>query len=274
MKSPRLFTALGIAACGITSATAAVPAFADNTPDCGSAQAGAVISVVAGNCEAIYSVAGDYSFERPANAQLVNVLLVGAGGGATVSSGYGDGGGEVLFVDFTEVLSTVEFSVGAGGGGGNETGGGGGDTSFGMPLAQGGQGALWTRSAGSSGDGHSALNSSTGGGSIDDGQGNGYLPSDPELVDDNGLFPVINSELELGRGGRFEAFPTEIGFGWGGYSWLSTAQSGSDGAVIVRWTTEDLASTGYNGTALALASLGALALGTTAVLSTRRRRAQ
>ncbi len=275
MKKPQLVTAMGIAAFGLTSATPVIPAFAETGPDCGPAQVGAVISAVAGNCEAVFSVSGDYTFDVPEGSPLIHLLVIGAGGGATEystnSSGYGGGGGEVLFVDATSTEGQVDIAVGAGGDGGYSEGTAGGDSAFATTTARGGGGGVASGWSGASGNGSLSSDPWVGNGSIDEGEGAGYLPSDQELVSDSELFPAIDSELELGRGGRYEEPPAELGFGWGGSAWANTAHDGSDGAVIIRWKADSLAATGFDGTGLVLGSLAALSLGAASVLSTRRR---
>lgn len=276
MRTRSELTVFGLTVVGAASVFQAVPAFAIESPDCGEAQVGSILSVVAGNCEAVFAESGEYSFVAPEEAELIQAIVVGAGGGATEVSanenGYGGGGGEVIFVDTVANGETIAVTIGTGGASGNTDGGGGGNTLFDTTTARGGGGGAANGWAGASGDGSYADNSYVGGGSIDDGQGTGYLPSDIELVDDSVLFPLIDSELELGRGGRFEQTPAEIGFGWGGSSWNGVAQPGSDGAVLIRWKPAGLASTGFEfGNAFAVA-LAAAAVGFVAMLSPGRRR--
>jgi hypothetical protein len=268
-------TVFGVAACATAGALGAAPAIATTTVDCGPAQEGSVISVVGGNCQAVYSAAGEYTFTLPADVTIADAIIVGAGGGATEISangnGYGGGGGEVTFIDLVNPAVATAVTVGEGGAGANAEGGNGGATSFGDTTANGGEGGLAGSHSGASGRGIYSSDYFVGNGSIDDGEGVGYLPSDLELVGSSTLFPAIESELELGRGGRYEVTPAEIGFGWGGSSWAQTAQPGSDGAVIVRWTPGSLASTGAETTNIIATGLALTVIGGLTRISTRRR---
>ncbi len=282
MVTSRILATVGLTAIGAGSAISGIPAYA--ATDCGDAPSGATVNSYGSICEVVFDVAGDFSFTAPTTVSGAEAIIVGAGGGSTERSGgsvgYAGGGGEVLYIDSVDTSSPITISIGSGGAGGLNSGWDGDDgesSSLGSTEALGGYGGHGGGTAGGSGSGISANDYANGAGAKSDGPsgGHGFLPSDESLTLGSDLFPVLDSDVELGAGGRSAQRDNPLGPGAGAWTYANTAETGADGAVIIRWpSSENLASTGFSSEDLIFMSSGITALGFAAIYSTRRRRAR
>jgi len=91
-------------------------------PDCGAVPAGATLTVLGGStCQLDFTYPGSFTWTLPAGLQGLQALVVGAGGGAFVSTaddyGYAGSGGDVRYVDYSAAApgGTAAIVVGTGG---------------------------------------------------------------------------------------------------------------------------------------------------------------
>jgi hypothetical protein len=255
-------------------AFAVTPSFA--ATDCGEGT-----EVSAGICEKAYTTAGNYTFAVPASVSKMSAVLVGGGqGGGTDVYGpgsflaYGGGGGGVLFVDSVDISAPVAITVGAGGANDYSTGG---DSTVGAATAGGG-GVVGSQSGAPQGfpgftfeDGVSGVDYGSGGGAggtpTTCGAGPGLTAS--SAAAGSSFFPALVGEPELGQGGGCTGIVLlgAAGAGKGGDVFTDgatpSADAGTDGAVILRWT-PGLPDTGMNvqpwviGAGVATVAAGAL----------------
>jgi hypothetical protein len=228
-------------------------------------------------CWAVATNAGDYSFLAPANTTAVEIVFVGAGGGAgTADYGYGGNSGAVLFINDIEPGETIDIYVGAGGvndGGYGEDGEDStvtiGSTEY---VAQGGDGGEYLVGQSGSGNDFGLAGdgwTQHGAGAMGDATplipGDGWAVNDPELVGaDNPLWPAGDANI-YGAGGRGDGDNDDNSGDGGDAYWDGNGfalESGQDGAIEIRYTiaAPDLASTGVDANSIGMTA-GALGLG-------------
>lgn len=291
MKKYLALGSVGLMATGTAFAASAAQAVAP--ADCGTHEGATKIELIGTNiCSIVYSTAGNYTFTAPAGVTKLQALVIGAGAtGYQSGDGYAGGGGAVKFVDGLNATSALSLLVGAGGTGSpiydvgitNADEMNGGLSQVGDVQAAGGkfsdtEGDPATTDSGKSGSGNNGFG-------IEDGYGyfypmwgggaktaaalgapgDGYLSSDAELTGGSVLFPAVDGELELGRGGTVgSVLQTQVSaptgsdvqlngdsptlpvqsMGWGGSTAGTETQSGADGGVIFRFLAPALAVTG------------------------------
>ena len=279
----KILAAGSVALMGASSLLGASAAQAYTDEDCGDLNGmsfGFLLEEGGDVCAAIALGPGDFTFQAPAGTTAVEMIFVGAGGGAAqqASDGYGGNGGEILFIEGIDPSATFEFTLGAGGAAGGEVGNDGelSTLSIGQEEyeAHGGDGGEYF--TGQSGGGNSyasRLTGSTqfGGGSKEpataDGPGAGWGIGEPGLVgDDNPLWIWEIGDSQYADGGNGEAID---GHNWGSggdVEWNGTdwdIEDGQDGFAEIHYklgATTPLASTGVDANAIGMTA-GALGLG-------------
>jgi hypothetical protein len=252
-----------------------------------------------GVCELTITSTGLTTFTPDAKTTKLEAVLVGGGGSS--QEGYGGGGGEVTLLNFTDLSTPIDFTVGVGG---DNTSVGQGALSVisyaGLPFPNG-------VDAGWSGSGKANWNISDSPAGVDGSAGGGAGAS-PTSAEDGGAGVVVAAIAPAGSlftgdtncyggGGAIEdnngldgtatcgggsvaasvdIDPTPNTGGGGGSSWLTPEAdpvAGASGVVIVRWQDPVLAETGVDINPLAIpGALIAIVLGSAATLIARRRR--
>lgn len=281
---------------GAASLLAAAPAHAITVADCGTVPDGAFVNLINGEvCTVLFNYNSETNWTAPNNVERIAAVLVGGGGGSVsfVGAGYGGGGGEVLYIDDVDPDDVVDIAVGEGGTFAN--GGDGEQTSFGPYTALGGEHGDWSL-GGDLGDSGSGNSGAPNGGNIDNGlygggaktaatssaSGEGYLLSDPDLTDNDPLFPVQETAIPWGQGGSIvDTMPEQTGYGEGGSASSSTSMEGTQGAIIFRWAavasddSDALADTGVDANGIGITAgvlgLSGVALGVFAAVRRSRR---
>ncbi len=299
----KALTVLGVSLVGLGSLFTTTPAQAAVT-DCGTAPTGGHLTwdSTPGVCELTFDTAGTYNW-TPSEIVDLQGLIVGAGGGALVAAytnGYSGNGGEVKYLDLSQLSAVSPFTIIVGAGGTtSDTPTAGGLTSVtvgsGTPSANGG-------SVGSMSNGFCALNgsystylgmgngaggnASEGGGGICGTAGPGISLTSSNLDSAGTSVTSLFSNYagSFGKGGNLTANGAvdAAGVGQGGNIAVDlvgdvfTGQTnGGAGLAVFRWTpsqiattsnggTSDgstLASTGTNDGQLALMAAGLIALG-------------
>jgi hypothetical protein len=274
----KILAAGSVALMGAGSLLGATAAQAATAADCGT-HTGATVSLINGSiCQVIYGTAGDYSFDAPAGVTAFEAVLIGGGAGSekeTVTEdptslrkffGYG---AYMEHYSYEDVTGALAVTVGEGG-------------TY--------EELLWTNSIVDTViDGLDGEASELGEDSAD-GLGSGFddnimayagFPlSDVNVAGaNNPLFPVTDGEPLYAPSGRIYATAGECPtptYGAGGSVCGTTYQDGASGAVIIRWSLGNLASTGVDASAIGVGAgallAGGVALG--AVAAVRRARAK
>jgi len=273
----KILAAGSVALIGTGSLLGATAAQAATVADCGT-HPGATVSLINGTiCDVVYDEVGEFSFDAPAGVSAFEAVLIGGGAGAskeTVTSdptilvkrfGYS---GEMAYYTYSDVVGGLEVVVGAGGE--NEWS----YTESGGPTLYYDEGTDGT---------NTVLGENMAWGSswreYEDGcTWDGFPLSEEQLVGiDNPLFPVIPGAAAMSATGDvYETLAelTDLTYGSGG-SWGGTSfQDGGSGAVIIRWSLANLASTGVDASAIGIGAGGLLAGGVAlgAVAALRRAR--
>jgi hypothetical protein len=272
----KLLAAGSVALVGAGSLLGATAAQAATAADCGT-HTGATVSLINGTiCEVLYGTPGDYSFDAPAGVSAFEAILIAGGTGSekvTVTevpsalTKYWGYSGEINWYSYEDVTGALAVTVGEGG-------------TY--------EETLWTNSIpdtvidGLDGE-DSELGENVAAGSgvrLDDpiGAWDGVALSEENLVGaNNPLFPVTGREpLYAPSGSIYETVgecpaPT---FGAGGSVCGTTYEDGASGAVFIRWSLENLASTGVDASAIGIGAGGLLAGGVAlgAIAAVRRAR--
>ena len=276
------FLAAGsVALMGAGSLLGATPANAFTEADCGTVPADAFLELLGEDiCSVTFDINSETAWEVPAGIDRLAAVLIGGGGCSMQMSntGYGGGGGEVIYIDDVDPADLADLTIGGPGNALPELDGG--DTTLGSYVAEGGIRGEDYDGAGTSGSGNAAAftaGTSTnlfGGGAktaaTSSAIGAGYVLSDPDLTNDDPFFSDAFDTIEMGKGGSPLALPNSVGYGEGGSADADDALSnaGETGAAIFRWSLTDvntdsetpLAATGVDANAIGMTA-GALGLG-------------
>jgi hypothetical protein len=293
----KLIAAGSVALLGAGSLLGATAANAFTVADCGATPAGGFIDHTDGHCQLGFP-AGEYTWTTPANSSELWGLLIGGGGGASSDlspspdSGYAGGGGEVEFVDLTELDAGTELDI--------LTGAGGLSTIDGSRAADGEPSVLtagsqvWTVAGGVGNDDFSWSWGWCGAGLVgqgpsyfDDGLPEpadefcgpgapGYIPT--EELDTPGIFSNVTFEIAPGGDVLLDGIGNQVE-GSGADVFVdsltqnaTTDPKGDDGGIIFRWIPGDLASTGVDAAPLGIAAAGMLVAGGVGLAIARRAR--